>query len=80
MRKSITARYFYSTAFVLLCSIALMGFIQMGGGFLAGSLAALVGTPLQAFGLIIPAMELLAVASYALLVSVSRGRGSRSFG
>lgn len=59
---------------------ALMGFIQMGGGFLAGSLAALVGTPLQAFGLIIPAMELLAVASYALFVSVSRSRGSRSFG
>lgn len=29
MRKSITARYFYSTAFVLLCSIALMGFIQI---------------------------------------------------
>lgn len=59
---------------------ALMGFIQMGGGFLAGSLAALIGTPLQAFGLIIPAMELLAVASYGLFVWVSRGRGSRSFG
>lgn len=59
---------------------ALMGFIQMGGGFVAGSLAAWIGTPLQAFGLIIPAMELLAVASYALLVLVSRGRGSKSFG
>lgn len=58
---------------------ALMGFIQMGGGFLAGSIAALVGTPLEAFGLIIPAMELVAVASYAVLVAVSRRTGSRSF-
>lgn len=58
---------------------ALMGFIQMGGGFLAGSLAALIGTPLQAFGVIIPVMELMAVASYALLVAVSRRAGSRSF-
>lgn len=53
---------------------ALMGFIQMGGGFLAGSLAALVGTPLQAFGLIIPAMEILAVASYVVFTSVTRLR------
>lgn len=58
---------------------ALMGFIQMGGGFLAGSLAAWIGTPLQAFGILIPAMELLAVASYVVLVSVSRQSGSRSF-
>ena len=29
MRKSITTRYFYSTAILLLCSIALMGFIQL---------------------------------------------------
>lgn len=29
MRKSITTRYFYSTAVLLLCSIAVMGFIQM---------------------------------------------------
>ena len=58
---------------------ALMGFIQMGGGFLAGSLAALFPTPLMAFGLIIPFMELLAVASYAMLVLASRRRGSRSF-
>ncbi|WP_382342660.1 multidrug effflux MFS transporter [Gellertiella hungarica] len=58
---------------------ALMGFIQMGGGFVAGSLAALVGTPLQAFGVIIPAMELLAVASYIVFVGISRRHGSRSF-
>jgi Bcr/CflA subfamily drug resistance transporter len=58
---------------------ALMGFIQMGGGFLAGSLAAWIGTPLQAFGILIPAMELLAVASYFVLVRVSRQNGSRSF-
>ncbi len=29
MRKSITSRYFYSTAILLLCSIAVMGFAQM---------------------------------------------------
>ena len=29
MRKSIVSRYFYSTATLLLCSIAVMGFIQM---------------------------------------------------
>ena len=29
MRKSITTRYFYSTAVLLICSIAVMGFIQM---------------------------------------------------
>ena len=29
MHKSITSRYFYSTAVLLLCSIAVMGFAQM---------------------------------------------------
>ena len=29
VRKSITTRYFYSTAVLLICSIAVMGFIQM---------------------------------------------------
>ena len=29
MRKSITTRYFYSTAILLLCSIAVMGMIQL---------------------------------------------------
>ena len=29
MRKSITTRYFYSTAILLLCSIAVMGLIQL---------------------------------------------------
>ncbi len=29
LRKSITTRYFYSTALLLICSIAVMGFIQM---------------------------------------------------
>ena len=29
MRKSITTRYFYSTAFLLVCGVALMWFIQM---------------------------------------------------
>ena len=58
---------------------ALMGFIQMGGGFLAGSLAAVIGTPLQAFGILIPGMELMAVAAYFVLFTVSRRQGSHSF-
>lgn len=44
---------------------AAMGFIQMGSGFLAGLIAAAIGMPLFAFGTIIPAMGLMAIASYA---------------
>jgi DHA1 family bicyclomycin/chloramphenicol resistance-like MFS transporter len=40
---------------------ALLGFIQMGGGFLGGLAAALLGDPLHAFGTVIPCMELIAV-------------------
>ncbi|WP_438751378.1 multidrug effflux MFS transporter [Pararhizobium sp. O133] len=43
---------------------AMMGFIQMAGGFLGGLAAALLGTPFTAFGLIIPAMLFLSVVSY----------------
>jgi DHA1 family bicyclomycin/chloramphenicol resistance-like MFS transporter len=39
-------------------------FIQMAVGFLAGILAALIGKPLLAFGIIIPAMSLAAVLAY----------------
>lgn len=56
---------------------ALMGFIQMGGGFLAGALAALIGTPLQAFGLLIPAMEITAVLSYVLFCQANRRAAAR---
>jgi DHA1 family bicyclomycin/chloramphenicol resistance-like MFS transporter len=44
---------------------AAMGFIQMGAGFLAGLIAAAIGVPLFAFGIIIPAMGLMAILSYA---------------
>lgn len=43
---------------------AMMGFIQMGSGFAGGAAAALIGSPLTGFGIIIPLMEFLAVASY----------------
>jgi DHA1 family bicyclomycin/chloramphenicol resistance-like MFS transporter len=43
---------------------ALMGFIQMGAGFLAGIAAAAIGVPLFAFGIIIPAMGLMAIVTY----------------
>ncbi|MEG1549348.1 MAG: HAMP domain-containing sensor histidine kinase [Ruthenibacterium sp.] len=47
MRKSITTRYFYSTAILLLCSIAEMGFVQLYlsmGYFRASNNEVLLGT------------------------------------
>ncbi|WP_137129500.1 multidrug effflux MFS transporter [Rhizobium sp. FY34] len=46
---------------------ALTGFLQMSAGFLAGIAAAWVGDPLTAFGIIIPAMQLCAVAGFIWL-------------
>ncbi|TWF50231.1 DHA1 family purine ribonucleoside efflux pump-like MFS transporter/DHA1 family bicyclomycin/chloramphenicol resistance-like MFS transporter [Neorhizobium alkalisoli] len=43
---------------------ALMGFIQMGGGFVGGLIASAFAAPLTSIGTIIPAMEYLAVGSY----------------
>lgn len=43
---------------------ALMGFIQMGGGFVGGMLAALFASPVTSIGIIMPIMEYVAVASY----------------
>lgn len=51
---------------------ALMGFIQMGGGFAGGLIAAAFATPLTSFGTIIPAMEFIAVASYLAHRFISR--------
>jgi DHA1 family purine ribonucleoside efflux pump-like MFS transporter/DHA1 family bicyclomycin/chloramphenicol resistance-like MFS transporter len=49
-----------------------MGFIQMGGGFVGGLLAAAFGDPLTAIGTIIPAMEYVAVGSYIAYRIISR--------
>ena len=51
---------------------ALMGFIQMGGGFVGGLLAAVFGDPLTAIGTIIPAMEYVAVGSYIAYRIINR--------
>lgn len=51
---------------------AMVGFIQMMGGFLGGMAAALLGTPFTAFGLIIPAMLFLSVASYMRFAALTR--------
>ncbi|TNM61015.1 multidrug effflux MFS transporter [Aliirhizobium smilacinae] len=51
---------------------ALMGFIQMGGGFAGGLAAAAFASPLTSFGTIIPAMEFTAVASYLAYRFVSK--------
>jgi len=46
---------------------ALTGFLQMSAGFTGGVAAASIGDPLTAFGIIIPAMELSAVAGFLWL-------------
>ncbi|MBT9370680.1 multidrug effflux MFS transporter [Rhizobium sp. CSW-27] len=51
---------------------ALTGFLQMGCGFLGGVAAAAIGDPLTAFGIIIPGMELAAVAGFLWLQHLSR--------
>lgn len=51
---------------------AMVGFIQMMGGFLGGLAAALLGTPFTAFGLVIPAMLFLSVASYMRFAALTR--------
>jgi len=43
---------------------ALMGFIQMGAGFAAGVVAAVLGMPVIAFGTVIPIMGALSIAGY----------------
>jgi Bcr/CflA subfamily drug resistance transporter len=51
---------------------AMMGFIQMGGGFLGGVAAASLGQPLAAFGTVIPTMTIIAVAGYLAFLHFSR--------
>lgn len=51
---------------------AMMGFIQMGSGFLGGVAASLIGTPVLAFGIIIPAMQFIAVFSYVAHTKLNR--------
>ncbi|MGF9694873.1 multidrug effflux MFS transporter [Rhizobium sp. 0TCS1.26] len=53
---------------------ALTGFLQMSAGFVGGTAAAIVGDPLHAFGIIIPVMELSAVAGFIWLRQLSRSR------
>lgn len=49
---------------------ALMGFVQMGGGLLGSGIAALMGQPVLALAIIIPAMALIAIVTYAAWGSV----------
>ncbi|WP_245294695.1 multidrug effflux MFS transporter [Rhizobium rhizosphaerae] len=51
---------------------AMLGFIQMGCGFLGGLAASFVGTPLDAFGAIIPTMLFAAVVSYLAFQAQTR--------
>jgi DHA1 family purine ribonucleoside efflux pump-like MFS transporter/DHA1 family bicyclomycin/chloramphenicol resistance-like MFS transporter len=51
---------------------AMMGFIQMGGGFMGGVAASLIGVPLTAFGTVIPTMALISIASYLWFARASR--------
>ena len=51
---------------------ALTGFLQMSAGFAGGVAAASIGDPLTAFGIIIPFMELSAVAGFFWLRHLER--------
>jgi DHA1 family bicyclomycin/chloramphenicol resistance-like MFS transporter len=51
---------------------AMMGFIQMSSGFIAGVMASLIGSPLLAFGTVIPFMEFMAIAGYIGFASFTR--------
>lgn len=51
---------------------AMMGFIQMGSGFMGGVAASLIGSPLIAFGTVIPFMEFMAIAGYIGFVVATR--------
>ncbi|MBD9374770.1 multidrug effflux MFS transporter [Rhizobium sp. ARZ01] len=51
---------------------ALIGFIQMGSGFLGGLVAAMIGIPLLSFGTVIPTMGLISVLSYLWFLFASR--------
>jgi DHA1 family bicyclomycin/chloramphenicol resistance-like MFS transporter len=51
---------------------ALTGFLQMSAGFAGGVAAASIGDPLTAFGIIIPFMELSAVAGFLWLRVLER--------
>jgi hypothetical protein len=43
---------------------AMMGFIQMGAGLLGGSVAALIGRPVLALAIVVPAMAAVSVSAY----------------
>ncbi|MDM9621399.1 multidrug effflux MFS transporter [Rhizobium sp. S96] len=51
---------------------AMMGFIQMGGGFAGGVAASIIGMPLIAFGTVIPTMAAISIASYIWFIRASR--------
>lgn len=51
---------------------ALMGFIQMSFGFAGGVAAAAIGSPVFAFSIVIPTMELIAIAGYLGYLTLAR--------
>lgn len=53
---------------------ALMGCLQIGGGFLGSAVASLFQDPVVALGVVIPAMGVIASASYVLLRPRTRSR------
>lgn len=53
---------------------AIMGFIQMSFGFAGGVAAAAIGSPVFAFSIVIPTMELIAIAGYFGYLALTRPR------
>ena len=45
---------------------ALMGFFQMGGGLLGGVLAAVIGDPVHAFAILLPALGIVSTVCFLL--------------
>jgi len=53
---------------------AIMGFIQMSFGFAGGVAAAAIGSPVFAFSIVIPTMELVAIGGYLGYLALNRRR------
>lgn len=57
---------------------ALFGFLQMGAGLLGGTVAAMMGDPVEALGTVIPALGLLSVVSWIIWVNLPEHRTGKA--
>lgn len=57
---------------------ALFGFMQMGAGLLGGTVAALMGDPIEALGTVIPALGMMSVLSWIVWVNLPEHRTGKA--